>query len=366
MKPIHILFRKLAFWVLCAFAAVVTLPIITIGVWRPLHYAEHLTSDMRIAYFSGDSKQNSDIVILTITDEVLAKFRYRSPVDRVFLARLIELLEHRGAKAIGIDLIFDAPTDSVADDNLHQVLASSKLPMAVAYRLPDNDVSDAQRLFISRFVPVSVRANARMLIDPADDVVRWFDPVWRASDGIVDYNIAGSLAHKLGFNVEQKRVAIRWNPSRYPFKIFRADIAELLPAETFRGKVVLIGVDAPFIDRHRTPVSVATNQADISGVVIVAHELAGLMGQESSPEWPAVEMAILIVVALLVGLSLPQFAPTRHSTRFFVVWLISVTYWILCVLVWNELGVMMPLMIPTVTLIVSTFISTQMKRNIFS
>ena len=42
-----------------------------------------LLDDFRLAYFAPPREQRSDIIVLTIDEETLAQFPFRSPINRV-------------------------------------------------------------------------------------------------------------------------------------------------------------------------------------------------------------------------------------------------------------------------------------------
>ena len=61
---------------------------------------ENAASDIRISALQPPEEQSKEIVLATITEETVALFRYRSPVDKEFLANLIMLLQTQGAKQL--------------------------------------------------------------------------------------------------------------------------------------------------------------------------------------------------------------------------------------------------------------------------
>ena len=64
----------------------------------------------------------------------MTQFPYRSPVDRAFLANLLKTLEKKGAKAIGVDVLFDQPTEPEKDALLKQAgTGKSRLLTTVIY-----------------------------------------------------------------------------------------------------------------------------------------------------------------------------------------------------------------------------------------
>ena len=86
---------------------------------------ENAASDIRISALQPPEEQSQKIVLATITEETVALFQYRSPVDREFLANLIMLLQAKGAKAIGIDVLLDSPTEFEKDKYLKETLRNA-------------------------------------------------------------------------------------------------------------------------------------------------------------------------------------------------------------------------------------------------
>jgi len=77
--------------------------------------ANQFIADGEIAAFTPEEPQDPDIVIVAITEDTLAQFPYRAPVDRQFLSDLLTTLAEKGPRAIGIDLLFDQPTEPAKD-----------------------------------------------------------------------------------------------------------------------------------------------------------------------------------------------------------------------------------------------------------
>ena len=77
-------------------------------------------------FTTAPEPQNKDVVVLTLTEDTLAQFPYRSPVDRAFLAELIRTVDAAGARAIGFDVLFDQPTEPEKDAALAAALPSPR------------------------------------------------------------------------------------------------------------------------------------------------------------------------------------------------------------------------------------------------
>jgi len=55
--------------------------------------AEQFVADVRTATLLPPEPQDANVVVVAVTEDTLARFPYRSPVDREFLGKLIETLE---------------------------------------------------------------------------------------------------------------------------------------------------------------------------------------------------------------------------------------------------------------------------------
>lgn len=76
----------------------------------PLAAASRLVDDVLLARLAPPVPQDDRIVVLALKESTLAGLACRSPIDRAFLARLVERLEAKGARAIGLDILIDSPT----------------------------------------------------------------------------------------------------------------------------------------------------------------------------------------------------------------------------------------------------------------
>ena len=74
-------------------------------------------------------------------------------------------LGEKGPRAIGIDLLFDQPTEPAKDEALMRALASLKMPVLIAYTEADNVVSPEQKAYLDSFVPQEKRAVVTLAED---------------------------------------------------------------------------------------------------------------------------------------------------------------------------------------------------------
>ncbi|MCC2110724.1 MAG: CHASE2 domain-containing protein, partial [Hyphomicrobiales bacterium] len=68
----------------------------------------------------------AEIVIVAIDEDTLAKLPYRSPVDRSFLAGLIRRIDSGKTLAIGLDLLFDQPSEPQKDAELAAAIGAAE------------------------------------------------------------------------------------------------------------------------------------------------------------------------------------------------------------------------------------------------
>jgi adenylate cyclase len=244
---------------------------------RPL---ENFVRDLMMSTISPFTAPDADrIAIVAITEETIAKFPYRSPIDRGFVAELVNRISQAGPLAIGIDLLFDQPTEPAKDSALVTALANAGAPVFLAYATPRDGLTQAQSEWLSRFAPSAKRGLAVLSADRVDGVVRTAF-AGRFEGGFWMPGLAQALAEATGLTpgrVAEPMVYYRTrNGEPYRFVQYPAQFALLAPDDWFRGKIVLIGVDLPIEDRHVTPFAALNGAAagSLPGVVIHAHSLA--------------------------------------------------------------------------------------------
>ncbi|WP_243652651.1 adenylate/guanylate cyclase domain-containing protein [Novosphingobium sp. PhB165] len=93
--------------------------------------AEDALYDLRSFVTAPVVDQDPRIQIVAYTDQTLIAAKKRSPLDRGLLARALQKLDGMGAKAIGIDVLFDQPQDE--DEALVGQLRAMRTPTFVAY-----------------------------------------------------------------------------------------------------------------------------------------------------------------------------------------------------------------------------------------
>ena len=103
--------------------------------------ADRFVRDWEVAYQSTPEDQDPNILILSVNEQTMQNFPYRSPLDRGFLANLLTTLDGKHPKAIVLDYLFDQPTEPAKDDALRDALRDLKTPTVVSYFEANTTVS---------------------------------------------------------------------------------------------------------------------------------------------------------------------------------------------------------------------------------
>ena len=111
--------------------------VVAMAVLLPRHVAftavaENWAADSRATLFAVASPPHPQVVVLAITEDTLALFPYRFPVDRGFLAGLVDSLGAVGAKAVGFDILFDQATEPAKDQAFRAAVARFPGPVVGA------------------------------------------------------------------------------------------------------------------------------------------------------------------------------------------------------------------------------------------
>ena len=319
-----------------------------------LTFADRFLGDWEIAALTAPEPQSPDIVVVAITEDTLKQFPYRSPIDRAFLAELLKTLAARGPRAIGLDILFDQPTEPEKDKELRDTLRSLTVPVRVSYTDNTDLVSDEQRKYLDDFVPPRLRALATLATDQFD-TVRWTYPGHALADGTYMMSFARSVAAAVGHDSPAQLVDIAWHGRPSPdvpaFRQYGAELVGALPPEWFKDKIILVGTDLTLIDRHRTPFSTiyAGDEGMLAGVVIHAHSLAQILEGRRPPSIGRFGNFVIVLGCGLLGALLPAFGGTM-LIRVGAGAIFLLGLWIFGGALFRYEGVMIGLIAPTLAL----------------
>ena len=271
---------------------------------------ENIAADIRIAALQPPMPQSKDIVIAGITEETVTQFPYRSPVDRAFLANLLKTLEKKGAKAIGVDVLFDQPTEPEKDDLLKKTIRELKTPLLVSYTNTPTVVNEDQLKYLNDFVPEAKRGGANLVTDPFDGSVRWTF-AGETNPGM-PLGFPRKAAQLVGVETAKVNEEIAWRPQpdaeTPPFPIYPSHALAVMPDDWVKGKIVLVGAVLSITDRHRTPMAVVydDDRGMMPGIEVQAHGLSQLLEGRHHPrlawEWGLILTAVFALLGMAIGL----------------------------------------------------------------
>ena len=338
--------------VLAAFAATLALRIGFLG------HLEDVTRDIRVAT-AAPMPQQKDIVIAGLTEETVTQFAYRSPVDREFLANLIKALEAKGVREIGVDVLFDQPTEPAKDELLKKTIRETKTPLLISYSNSKNVVNDDQLAYLNDFVPERLRAGANLARDPFDDSVRWIFP--GETEPGMPLGFVRKAAALLGIKTPNTQPEIAWRPrpdSETPaFPLYPSHTVAFLPDEWFKGKIVLIGAVLSITDRHRTPLAMVDDgdEGNMPGNTVMAHGISQVLeGRSVDRLNPGFEIAITVMFALIgVGLGVLK----KGAAFSFSVGGVLIALYIAAAMIGYSRGIpLVPVIAPTIALMLSLWL----------
>ena len=282
--------------------------------------AERTMYDLR-SYLKAERHavdQDPRIVMVVYNDQTLAQVRKRSPLDRGLLAKALANIDKMGAKAIGLDILFDQPQDE--DDELVSTLRAMKTPVAVGYANVATNAGSIgydQEKYLESFIarlrgsnakPASVRLNdqfgaTRLWPEIRDDLPpvlgrRMLEAAGEGNKTLPGYT--GAIDYRLSNSSDTPLF------QSLPIETFvDPALAEYL-APAIAGRYVLIGGDIVDIDRAATPISETAGTVQPPGLQVHAEMMAQMLSGKALPRPMPLTLwafAILFVtMAVLTGL----------------------------------------------------------------
>jgi class 3 adenylate cyclase len=277
--------------------------------------ADRLVQDWQIAHLLPFEPQDKDVVVVAVNEDTLQQFQYRSPVDRGFLANLLTAIASKHPRAIGVDFLFDQPTEQKKDDALKHVLVTLPVPLAVSFTHKATIEQAKQTTYLDAFVPPKLRALPDLATDQFG-TVRWNYPGARDATGRFVPSFSHALASDVGVKSDPVQIPMAWRgPTNQklngeaipPFAEYPANSVATLaalhavPTDWFTHKIVLIGSDVSLEDRHRTPFSVMSDRETMAGVVVQANAVAQILDRKPSPFAPAAVNFLIALICAAIG-----------------------------------------------------------------
>jgi adenylate cyclase len=325
---------------------------------------DNFIQDWEFAFAAHEQPSDDRVRIAAIDEHTLSHLPYRSPIDRGMLAELLTRLDQAHPKAIGIDILFDQPTEPAKDAALEHVIRTIQTPLVIAYTEEPQNVTPKQLAYLRSYVPVKDRATTDVPTD-AYGAVRTIHPGIKMSDGTYVVGFERRLADYYGVRTADKSVDIVWRkpPKGQTYNYFEtgADTinaynpivfkAALGPA-LFGGHIVLVGSDLTLVDRHRTPLATMSSAGVMPGVFIHAYGLSTLLDGSVSPNasWKT-DLAIGLALAFIgAALGVLNF---HLAPRIFALLAIVAAYCMAGLYVYYYEGVVVDLLSPSLSIVLS-------------
>ena len=294
--------------IIAIIASVLSMAAFTISGQLKLLETE-INDQLRVVLPHHAAEQDKRISIITLTEETLIRFPYRSPVDRGFLAELLTVLSEVGVRGVVFDVLFDQPTEPEKDAALIAAMRAFDGPIVAAWGNEDAGLIKEQSDYLQAFAAeTGITMGFANVVTDADGVVRQF--VTRL-DGIEQLSMSGTIAKEVTGVTPMEGGVIDWAiPAEGGATVFQefpahrvtqfAGMPGMMPRlKSWLGdRIIFIGADLEQRDRHQTSMAVdAVKERTIPGVVIQAHVLAQLLDNRTVPN--ASQAVIYTVVALM-------------------------------------------------------------------
>ncbi len=248
-----------------------------------------LADRLRIALAPPTPAQDPRISMIALDEATMAGLPYRSPVDRGLLAEIVRLLDAAGARAIGLDVLLDQPTEAEKDARLAEALADFDGLKVLAWADERAGMTPAQSAWLATFLQSAeaLPGFVNLRQDP-DGVVRTH---FNRLSGTEVQGFASLLAADTAGGEAIWQVDWRL-PQANGAPVFQQTPAHVLPLmaanpqilETwYKDRIVIIGADLPQQDRHATPLSMVMGDPPTTGMQIHAHLVAQLLDKRTVP-----------------------------------------------------------------------------------
>ncbi len=295
--------------------------------------AERALFDYRSFVLAEQVENDPRVVMVVYDDQTLIDLQKRSPLDRGMLARALRNLDTMGAKAIGIDILFDQPQDE--DAELIETLRAMQTPVAVAYATEATnrlDIGYDQQQYLDGFMAELEGSHVRpasIRLSESSGVTRVWPSIEEGLPPLIGRVMLESANEPEALTfpgyegaIRYRKPALRDVPVFNTLKIdlFANDDLLAVPeirdqfAQSISGAYVLVGGDIIDYDRALTPFSTFDDDATAEGVAdirppgieihatTIAQMLDGARLAKPSDFYIWFLAAIVVVAAALTGL----------------------------------------------------------------
>ncbi|MET0069449.1 MAG: CHASE2 domain-containing protein [Candidatus Thiodiazotropha sp.] len=328
------------FWyVLSAFVlSVLTLSVSQIAP-NLLPYDSSLSDYFRVTRANAllqDRSDPLDVTLVVVSESLINQLPYRSPVDRCVLAHGLESILTLNPTVIGIDFLLDKFTEPAKDDRLKQVVDDNSAKLVMAVNATDDPVIALPnaRQVEAEFVNAQNRASA-LFIKDEDYVVR--------NAVIADKEVPTFAAKLAAFKKakpisldDQDQFQIDWLAKEsghddafpvLPLEIFLdtsvngnckvsldlrdsvvvGAVKEKFLRNQIENKIVILGVDLNWEDRHVTPLdAVWQENVALSGASIHANITQQLIDGRVIREVGFYPALLILMLGFFIGILLSE------------------------------------------------------------
>lgn len=273
--------------------------------------AERALYDARASYAALAARkveQEKRILLVPFIPESQQRTGERSPLDRTTLADALTNIDAMGAKAIGIDILFDQAQPD--DPKLIAALKGMKTPTWIGYatnRHNPTDIQVWQQEFLDNFLgsignPNVKKASIHIESDPDNVLRNWpnqprdlppFLPV-AMSGRKSAANYQGSVLYSAPVNEEYDVFA------SLPIDLFIDPAVAPALAGEVKGRYVLIGGDLPDADQFEYPLTRVTKDT-IAGLRVHGAMLTQALDRRLPGRINGTALWILAVFVVLAG-----------------------------------------------------------------
>ena len=327
-----------------------------------IRVAENHFEDLRISLLALPRPQSRNVAVVLISEETLATLPYRSPLDRALIADLLIQLEKRSVAAIGLNVVFDRPTEIEKDKHLYETFRSIDVPLIVSALSNSVELNTRRYRYSQNYLQGLKTGLSYVYRDHLDQTVR-FAQIRHIQGRSVELGFAAAIAYAIGVDLpdeERLRIDFRAGPEVDipPFPVYLAHELSDLPDEALEGRIVIIGSDLGSISRHRTPLSVTKSSTEsyLPGVLIEAHTLSQLIDGRSIKSVSPDQFLLLLIAAGVMGV-LISLSRLGWMLKVFSAALVIPVAWVSFLLVYIYNGLLLPAIPMTLAYLVATIAS---------
>ncbi len=303
-------------FIICFFGFV---GLLFVPLWAPaLLRLEHWTADWRTAVLSDRGPaEHERLAVILISDDTLEPYPYLSPIDRGLLANLVRAVDAAGARAVGIDIFFAKETEKSKDEQLLDAFQQAKSKIVIAALDKRGRLKPKQIRFQTEFLSRAARSVGFINLSKDHDGVVRYRPQSHVDPEIpISFSVQLARADNAALIAEPSRISWLLPPRNGERTFFTLPAEALLPGTSahatsanngdlrkLKDRIVLIGGDLAYRDRHETPMTGGSVEK-MSGVMVHAHLTAQLIDNRRARELKPFDARIIFAALAFVGLLL--------------------------------------------------------------